>query len=371
MWSCFLSPPLTLHSKCPLKFLIQVLSSTQRTREQIHQMHFGPLSPPAGGPSLILPDRNRLAQDLDRPPRGPPPIQNVIDLTDSPPPIPGLRGHTSRFGADGQTEVIDVDALPDQYPQRPRGPAGLTQSQQDIGLLFAQDVAQELLAGPSRLRLGGLQHRFSPPGPIEPRALYSQVEEDMRFQPRSFQEIEDPILGHVGRVRHQPEPANGFFTSSNRVGPHPAVANVLQFLRGVGRGPTTEYPDFVLPQQPPMGGSGFQPPGQLDYRRRAPGIIREDSPVIEDVIRTRNVDYKAPPPAREGYTRTPKGDDILVCSNCDVELGVESPNPSNEEVWASKCGHVRLLSSPAWNAMSLMERSVTAVLASSNLGRHT
>lgn len=50
--------------------------------------------------------------------------------------------------------------------------------------------------------------------------------------------------------------------------------------------------------------------------------------------------YTAPPPARAGFTRDLKEDDVLVCPNCDDELGV-GDNDIKRQVWVSKpCGHV-------------------------------
>ena len=50
--------------------------------------------------------------------------------------------------------------------------------------------------------------------------------------------------------------------------------------------------------------------------------------------------YEAPPPARDGYTRSPTEDQELVCPNCDEELGV-GEDDVKRQVWAVKnCGHV-------------------------------
>lgn len=51
--------------------------------------------------------------------------------------------------------------------------------------------------------------------------------------------------------------------------------------------------------------------------------------------------YDAPTPAREGFTRSPKEDDVLVCPNCEAELGT-GKDDSKRQVWVIKaCGHVR------------------------------
>ncbi|KAL9587428.1 MAG: hypothetical protein Q9212_000243 [Teloschistes hypoglaucus] len=51
--------------------------------------------------------------------------------------------------------------------------------------------------------------------------------------------------------------------------------------------------------------------------------------------------YDKPSPARPGHTRSPKEDDVLVCPNCEEELGT-GDNEDKRQVWAIKaCGHVR------------------------------
>ena len=50
--------------------------------------------------------------------------------------------------------------------------------------------------------------------------------------------------------------------------------------------------------------------------------------------------YTPPAPAQEGFTRSPKEDDVLVCPNCDDELGL-GDDETKRQVWVVKaCGHV-------------------------------
>ena len=148
---------------------------------------------------------------------------------------------------------------------------------------------------------------------------------------------------------------------------YPPPRGVMEMLHSVRGAVPRAINNLHLPvrNRPAVIDRGFQPPGQLDYSRRAPGIIREDSPVIEDAARARNIDYKAPPPAREGFTRSPRDNDILVCPECQTELGAESTDETREQVWASKCGHVRtslsLLLVEVWQLISFSgENSVIA-----------
>lgn len=51
--------------------------------------------------------------------------------------------------------------------------------------------------------------------------------------------------------------------------------------------------------------------------------------------------YDPPSPPRAGYTRDPKEEDILLCPNCEEELGV-GKDDIKKQVWViKKCGHVR------------------------------
>lgn len=51
--------------------------------------------------------------------------------------------------------------------------------------------------------------------------------------------------------------------------------------------------------------------------------------------------YKPPSPTPEGFTRTAKEDDIVVCPNCEDELG--TGDEIKQQIWVAKpCGHVRI-----------------------------
>jgi hypothetical protein len=52
--------------------------------------------------------------------------------------------------------------------------------------------------------------------------------------------------------------------------------------------------------------------------------------------------YKPPSPPPEGFTRTVQEDEIVVCPNCDHELG--TGDDIKQQIWVAKpCGHVRAL----------------------------
>lgn len=47
------------------------------------------------------------------------------------------------------------------------------------------------------------------------------------------------------------------------------------------------------------------------------------------------------PPVRQGFTRSPKEDDVLVCPSCMDELSI-GDDEVKRQVWVVKaCGHVR------------------------------
>ncbi|KAG0127091.1 hypothetical protein HOY82DRAFT_86456 [Tuber indicum] len=309
------------------------------------------------GSGLILPGNALGYPSQQRPPPAnrngvpqPSSSQTVIDLTDSPPPLPRPErsGHHPPLNL-GRAEVIDVDALPDSPPPAPPPIPRFGQAEwmgqqydEEMALYFARDAAQNLLGvgGGNGIFLSP-HRRISPPRPVEPNALYSQVGPDASFQGRFYPQADDPMLGHGGMVG--PGPSNRITVGGfNPMGStYPPPRGVMELLHSVRGAVPRAINNLNLPvrNRPVVIDRGFQPPGRLDFNQRVPGIIREDSPVIEDAARARNIDYKAPPPAREGFTRSPKDTDILVCPECQTELGAESTDGAQEQVWASKCGH--------------------------------
>jgi hypothetical protein len=70
---------------------------------------------------------------------------------------------------------------------------------------------------------------------------------------------------------------------------------------------------------------------QLDYR--ATGFGTAD-------VRRAVHPYQPPSPPPEGFTRIAKEDEIVVCPNCDHELGTGN-DPIKRQIWVAKpCGHV-------------------------------
>ena len=87
-------------------------------------------------------------------------------------------------------------------------------------------------------------------------------------------------------------------------------------------------------------------PGSLDFARQGfamgPVVQAEPPPPPPAPPPT----YNAPPAPRLGYSRSPKEDDVLICPNCEDELGV-GKDDIKRQVWvAKKCGHVGFTENP-------------------------
>ncbi|KAI5811030.1 hypothetical protein DFH27DRAFT_520499 [Peziza echinospora] len=260
--------------------------------------------------------------------------RTVIDLTEDSPPPPS---RASR-------EIIDVDALPD----RPSS-------------FFGDSTPQMYFARQRHPRpMGSLGN--GPARPVEPNPLYNQNPFAPNYQRyhhhhhhHHHQDISNPILGNGGRMvpgigsglglRHGgtmssggstiPAAANeerdvgggggagGFGTFLSTWGWFPSgAANVASQLNWHVRGPLMDV--------------HFQAP-VLNYRLGPNG--HANTPPAEDAARQREAEYKLPPPAKEGFTRTPQKDDILVCPGCDYELGTDNGDEVQGTVWLGKCGH--------------------------------
>ena len=82
--------------------------------------------------------------------------------------------------------------------------------------------------------------------------------------------------------------------------------------------------------------SNFNPP-DLDFETI--GFELGTNNTGETVTRPRPT-YETPPTPPQGFTRTPAEDDVLVCPNCDSELG-QGDDDVKRQVWVIKsCGHV-------------------------------
>lgn len=81
----------------------------------------------------------------------------------------------------------------------------------------------------------------------------------------------------------------------------------------------------------------FRPPS-IDFSMQGFNLDTPARPVQQPRLPT----YESPPPAHEGYTRDLNPDDMLVCPNCDEELGLGETD-DQRQVWVTRCGHVGFL----------------------------
>ena len=83
----------------------------------------------------------------------------------------------------------------------------------------------------------------------------------------------------------------------------------------------------------PPGWARHRVPHDLDFESQGFQLGHESPP-------RRVPAFKPPPPARLGFTRSPREDDEIVCPNCERELGV-GEGELERQVWVVKnCGHV-------------------------------
>ncbi|KAL8801395.1 MAG: hypothetical protein Q9182_004509 [Xanthomendoza sp. 2 TL-2023] len=160
---------------------------------------------------------------------------------------------------------------------------------------------------------------------LEVRSVRSQNASDTEArrrpearQARSHSTLRPPVSSHTDHPDHHPISVGGwtgqrqhaqghrhapqsslhvhqFLHSNHHHGHHHAPADVL-FMH--------ENRDIILP-------------GDLDFVTQ--GFRMGDVPVRQP--QPAPPTYDAPSPARQGFTRSPKEEDVLVCPNCEDELG--------------------------------------------------
>ena len=97
--------------------------------------------------------------------------------------------------------------------------------------------------------------------------------------------------------------------------------------------------DFTVGGGFNLGDGLFQVPDNLNFLQAGFDYERPSRPQQQPRLPT----YEAPPAPQDGFTRSPKEEDTLVCPHCDDELGV-GDEEVKRQVWVVKaCGHVRIL----------------------------
>lgn len=93
---------------------------------------------------------------------------------------------------------------------------------------------------------------------------------------------------------------------------------------------STSYPYYIRSHQDLISSS-------LDYDQL---FAETDNEVVSRKnTSSASVQYKKPPEAMKGFTRSLNRNQKLVCPNCIHELGI-SDDPVKKSIWIGKCGHV-------------------------------
>ena len=137
------------------------------------------------------------------------------------------------------------------------------------------------------------------------------------LRPPPQSDIRDPAVSTTWAQPRFPVPFN--FGGFTRLHNHLAVWHDF-------RGEDQDH--FNLPNMLDFQSVGFD----LDFPQR--------QPPTEPNLPT----YEAPPEPREGFTRSSKADDdndVMVCVNCEDELGVGEDDVKRQVWFVRSCGHVR------------------------------
>ena len=245
--------------------------------------------------SVLLPNRDSQGR------------RTVIDLTADSPPQPQPQP---------RPEIIDVDALPD----RPNS-------------YFTRNEDYRL---PPRRRFAG------PTTPVRVENPNHNIQYNNRpyNMSRFHHEISSPILGQAARMVHEiGVGGNGNLDAGLGGGVGQSFFHIL-----FGADTRQRFDFSINGRSIHMDDVNFHPPGPLDYRLGANGILG-DTPPVEDPVRRREAEYKPPAPAKQGFTRSPTSDDVLICPSCEHELGTHSKEEGQATVWLGKCGHVSIVNS--------------------------
>ncbi|KAG5513698.1 hypothetical protein PMAC_000736 [Pneumocystis sp. 'macacae'] len=92
---------------------------------------------------------------------------------------------------------------------------------------------------------------------------------------------------------------------------------------------STSYPYYIRSHQDFISSS-------LEYNQ----FLETDNEVVSRKNTSlSSIQYKKPPKAMKGFTRSLNRNQKLVCPNCIHELGI-SDDPVKKNIWVGKCGHV-------------------------------
>ncbi|GKZ23322.1 hypothetical protein AbraIFM66951_011715 [Aspergillus brasiliensis] len=288
-------------------------SNVQRTHREISEVSSGRPSGEASSSSLSatpgpsLPPLRRYPGDgLDlRRPATSQPSEDVIDLTDEPDtPLQNSslqdprttneasRPRPPRFPRDILTEVVDLEEEVDDNDQQQQQPP----SSPEVEFIGATVRRPQLPPPPQ-------------PPPPPPRSNEGFYMPSLWQQMLQFRSPRPPV-----RFENHGRP-DVSFRGFRR---HPPMSDVESFW--IGDGPAGAIDLTInLDVDGPLG---------LDYQLT--GLTRQRTPANA---------YKPPSPPPEGFTRNVAEDDVVVCPNCDMELG--TGDETKQQIWVVKqCGHV-------------------------------
>lgn len=240
------------------------------------------------------------------------------------------RGHSSRHRPDGPSSSQASSSRRRLPPLPPTRYAGdgldfrrpvMSSNEQEAVI----DLTNEPDSSPPRTR----QQRSPNRPPRFGRDILSEHEVVDLVDEPDYSENRDPpsspevqVVGATTRPRLPPPPPQPRAPSLNRT-------TFFNLLRSADLWPTPLL-DFGALDTVFLGQSG-RPVDDPTLNLNEPGPSRGPQRSA----------YKPPSPPPEGFTRTAGEEDIVVCPNCESELGIGSDQ--KQEVWIAKqCGHVRI-----------------------------
>lgn len=255
-----------------------------------------------------------------RRPAPPSAAPGVIDLTDDNSPNevqPQTRQNTRTSTSSNVSHTSDTHRISTNFidldEESTRAPFDSASQSPDLELLEVRSIRsqpasdteqlrrQEARHPRANLRLPSSSHAQQHPFAVGPVGGWGALRQHARGRER-----QQNLARHTARQFHQ-------LLHSNH--PRP-TADVL--LRHEGR-------DIILPGELDFVTQGFRMGEDTGPRQTQPPLPT----------------YDAPLPSRSGFTRSPKEEDVLVCPNCEDELGL-GKDDVKRQVWVIKaCGHVR------------------------------
>ena len=245
------------------------------------------------------------------------PQSSVIDLTDLPDSPPPPQNHVPRSSRANRPprfsrDIIVLDAENDQTE----------------GAVVVRDGSPEVEVLSSRTTQ-------DPRLPVRARARTATLRPYLARPDRS-RRIEDPphLIQYMRNMFH-----NRHHRTSAQVGRPGTMAVVEVNEMGEPFNPSPGSLNSLFFDDPDDEGmfvhqtTGFQLPRDLDFDVAA-------FPMGGHIPQPPAPTYDAPPPPRDGFTRSPTEDQEIICPNCGDELGL-GEDDIKRQVWVIKmCGHV-------------------------------